>query len=334
MNIKKKIIDRIDKGNNILLLGHKGPDGDSLGSMLAMANFLQEQRGKDVFMPGPIDWPGRYNFLTKHLNGAGQPCKNKIDTILFLDSSSMDRVDWGRLKPDDFQNCFKIMIDHHPGSVPFGDINWIDGNAAAVGEMIFDLLEEIGAKIGPEIAESLYSAIITDTGRFTYSNTSSRSLEVCAKLVKECHINPSLITDEIYTNFSEDYLRNIGIALYNSRTYNDARIVLLTLDRASVKSFSTSFDETEGIVDLAMSVKGVELAALFKEVNRNLIRVSLRSRGRVDVGSLASKFGGGGHHNAAGCTIKMPLSLTREVILGEFMNSLDNLENSGDMRVV
>jgi len=325
MNRHVEEISNILRDNdNFLILSHLEPDGDALGSSLAIRQFLADQWGKNVCMPSPVNWPGRYSFLKKHYNGNKMANPDETDCILFLDSSSPDRIDWGTLNPEDFGSVPKVVIDHHEEGIPFGDVNWIDKESAAVGEMVYTLITELEAVVTPEIAECLYLAILTDTGRFTYSNTSSNSLRISAELIETGNIDPSEIASHVYFNYSEEYLRNIGIALYNSRTYRDAKIVLLTLDKASVRSFSTTFDETEGIVDLAMSVRGVELAALFKEISTNVNRVSMRSRGLVDIGALAKELGGGGHFNAAGCTLRMPLSLAREVILDRFERYLGN----------
>ena len=317
-----------------MILGHKNPDGDSLGSMLALSSFIRHQMKKEAFIPAPSVWPQKYFFLEKHKNGAGSVFTSGIDTLIFLDCSSQNRVDWGELFPEDYSDSKKIVIDHHKEGKPFGDINWIDPSAAATGEMIYKILEIFDANFTMDIAESIYSAILTDTGRFTYSNTTSKSLEICARLVDSGNLDLTNITSQLYYNFSEEYLRNIGIALYNTRGYYDSKILLLTLDKASVKSFSTTFDDTEGIVDLAMSVKGVEAAALFKELSRNVIRISLRSRGNIDIGSIASELSGGGHHNAAGCTLNMPLSLAREVILDRMESLLTQFEKLEEKSIV
>ncbi len=317
-SVQDQILSAFDAGERFLVLGHKDPDGDSLGSILAISSYIRNQLAKESFIVAPLQWPSRYSFLERHKNGAGSLPRCNIDTAFILDCSAENRIDWGRLDPADFDGVKKIVIDHHLEGEPFGSINWIDPSASATGEMVYRILEARGASFPNDIAESIYSAILTDTGRFTYSNTTSDCLEICSRLVESGNLDLSDITSQLYYNYSEEYLRNIGIALYNTRAYNDSRILLLTLDKASVKSFSTTFDDTEGIVDLAMSVRGVEVAALFKELSRDVIRVSLRSRGFVDVGSIAGEFGGGGHHNAAGCTVNMPLSLAREAILKRF----------------
>lgn len=317
-----EIIGAIESGQSFLILGHSDPDGDSLGSAIALGLFLRYQAGKMVCMAKPQYWPGRYEFLERHCNGHEEIDADSVDYVVILDCSSLDRVDWGDYDPKDFEVIPKIVIDHHEEGIPFGDINWIDKKSAAVGEMIYEILLQLSAEITPAIAECLYLAILTDTGRFTYSNTTAKSLSISSELIQAGELDPSAIARHVYFNYSEEYLRNIGIALYNSRTYKNAKIVLLTLDKASVRSFSTTFDETEGIVDLAMSVRGVQLAALFKEIGKDVNRVSMRSRGLVDVGSIAKELGGGGHFNASGCTLKMPLSLAREVILDKFETCL------------
>lgn len=321
----EEIAEIIQDKDSFLVLGHHNPDGDALGSVLALSIFLRDQARKMVCMPAPVNWPGRYRFLEKHCNGDNRKPKDKIDTVFILDSSTPDRVDWGELHQEEYVDTTTIVIDHHEEGIPYGDVNWIDKESAAVGEMIYRILKWFDAEITPSIAECLYLSILTDTGRFTYSNTTAESLRISSELIEAGNIDPSAIASQIYFNYSEEYLRNIGIALYNSRTYRNAKIVLLTLDQASVRSFSTTFDETEGIVDLAMSVRGVELAALFKEIAKDVNRVSMRSRGLVDVGALAKELGGGGHFNAAGCTLRMPLSLAREVILDRFETYLSRV---------
>jgi len=302
--------------------------------MLALALYLKKEAGKRVFLPAPVEWPGRYRFLEKHRDGTGTPPTGDIDALIILDCSTPDRIDWGTLTPDDFDSIPRIVIDHHVEGFPFGDLNWINAGASAVGEMVYEMLTLLGAEITPPIAEALYSAIITDTGRFTFANTSARALEICSNLIRRGGIEPSVIAKQLYFNFSEEYFRNIGIALYNSRTYCDAKIVFLTLDNASVRSFSTSFEDTEGIVDLALNLRGVELAALFKEIDENVTNVSLRSRGNIDITPVAAEFGGGGHRNAAGCTLNMPLSLAQNTLLERLEKLLDKTKRKVDIDTV
>ncbi len=305
-----KIKQLIQDSENILVVSHIDSDGDSLGSAIALQLALSAI-GKQVFVPAPTRFPQRYSFLHRYTNGWGN-VPQKPDIIIAVDCSSEERIDWG-----DFLSTNGIPlinIDHHDGNHNFGDVNWLDPNAAAAGEMIYELLREIPAPIDENAASALYVAIMTDTGRFSFGNTTSKTLAIAAALV-EIGADPKYLTTETYFNFSEEYFRNIGIALFNSRSYNNGRILFLTLDRATTQNFLTSPKDSEGIIDFAMAVRNVDVAVLFKEMSRNNIRISMRSRRGIDIDNVAKYFGGGGHPNAAGCSIEGTLATAQEGVL-------------------
>ncbi|RKZ25902.1 hypothetical protein DRQ29_05635, partial [bacterium] len=253
----------------------------------------------------------RYSFMHKYSNGWGN-VPDKIDALLAVDCSTADRIDWGDFeKPD---NVPFANIDHHDGNNNFGDINWVNPSAPAAGTMVYKLIRSLDAPIDKETASSLYVAIMTDTGRFSFNNTNSDALKIAGELV-EFGAEPKFLTTNIYFNFSEGYLRNIGIALFNSRSFHRGRILFLTLDRAAMRSFSTSPEDSEGIIDFAMSVRNVDVAVLFKEIAPNNIRVSFRSRRGINIAKVAEYFDGGGHPNAAGCTILSNLVMAQTAVL-------------------
>ncbi len=312
-----KIKRLIRDSKNILVVSHIDSDGDSLGSAIALQLALSAI-GKQVFIPAPIKFPHRYSILSKYANGWGNVPQNP-DIIIAADCSSEERIDWGDFK--NTNNVPLLNIDHHDGNPNFGDVNWLDPNAAAAGEMVYRLLKDIPAPIDVNAASALYIAIMTDTGRFSFGNTTSKTLAIAAALV-ELGADPKYLTTETYFDFSEEYFRNIGIALFNSRSYNNGRILFLTLDRATTQNFLTSPEDSEGIIDFAMAVRNVDVAVLFKEISRKNIRVSMRSRRGIDIDNVAKYFGGGGHPNAAGCSIEGTLATAQEGVLKQIQKLL------------
>ncbi len=308
--IPQDLIDLIERSDSLAILSHKNSDGDSLGSVIALERALTKI-GKHIHIPAPTTFPQRYSFMHKYSNGWGN-FPNKVDAIISVDCSTPDRIDWGEFQRP--EGIPLANIDHHDGNQNFGDINWVKPSAAAAGVLVYKLIRSLDIPIDKETASALYVAIMTDTGRFSFSNTNPDALRIASELI-EFGAEPKYLTTEVYFNFSEGYMRNIGIALFNSRSFHRGRILFLTLDRATMRSFSTSPDDSEGIIDFAMSVRNVDVAALFKEITSNKIRVSLRSRRGINVAKVAEHFGGGGHPNAAGCTISDNLVMAQTAVL-------------------
>ena len=317
MSALDRIAKLISESKSIAIFSHKDSDGDSLGSMIALKRSLS-QMGKEVFAFAPAEFPARYMFLLKYADNLGY-ASQKLDIAIALDCSTPERIAWSGFElPGDVP---LINIDHHEGNMDFGNLNWVEPSASAVGEMVFAILEKISAPIDNETASALYVAIITDTGRFSFGNTTAKSLEAASKL---CALgaNPKFLNSEVYFNFSEEYLRNIGIALFNSRSYHNGRILFLTLDRATTRNFVTLPVDSEGIIDLAMTVKNVDIAALFKEFALDEVHVSIRSRRGIDIGKIAEYYGGGGHPNAAGCIIHGTLTTAQQGVLNQIRKLL------------
>ncbi|MCD6418330.1 bifunctional oligoribonuclease/PAP phosphatase NrnA [bacterium] len=303
----KKLIDRSE---NIIVVSHIESDGDSLGSAIALQLALKKM-GKKSFVPAPDKFPNRYRFLEKYAERWGY-FKDTIDLVIAVDCSTGERIDWGNFKYDG--KIPLVNIDHHDGNTNFGNVNWVDPSAAAAGEMIYELIRSIGVRIDENMASALYVAIMTDTGRFSFGNTTAKTFAIASALV-ELGADPKFLTTETYFKFSEEYFRNIGIALFNSRSYLNGRVLFLTLDRASMHSFSTSHENSEGIIDFAMAVQNVDVAVLFKEISKNKVHASMRSRRGIEISEVAKYFGGGGHPNAAGCTIDGNLAVAQEGVL-------------------
>lgn len=315
---KSDIIKAIKNASNIIILTHYEPDGDALGSAIAIARGL-EAVGKKVAIPSIDEFPERYRFMSKYWNHWDNSV-DKPDIAIVLDSSKYDRINSGKIDVKSL-SCPLINIDHHSSNSLFGNLNWVDTDASATGEIIYSLMLKLDLPIDTISANALYIAIMTDTGRFAFGNTTAESLRISSELVK-LGANPEMLTNWVYFSYSEEYLRNIGIALFNARSYKDGRILFLTLDQACAKFFSTSLENSEGIIDFAMGVQRVEVAALFKEISSQKVHVSFRSRRGIDINTIAEYFGGGGHPNAAGCTVETDLITAQKTVLEHILRLL------------
>lgn len=307
----QKIADLIRRHNSCLLLTHVSPDGDGLGSLLALALGL-ESIGLRAFPACADPVPAIYRFLpTADRIRSDLPPQMPMLAIC-VDADGLGRV--GRFGADLERFCAVIDIDHHATEKAFGDLQWVDPQAAASGELVYRLLRGMAVQITPDIATCLYSAIITDTGRFCYSNTTPRALRIAAELVR-AGASPPRIYREVYESKSFSASRLLGLALGRLQQAENRRVVFSTLTQEDFGAAGSTPDETEGIVDHLRAVREARAAALFVELPDGAVRVSMRSRGSVDVGEVALHFGGGGHMNAAGCTVPGPLAEAQERVL-------------------
>ena len=303
----------LDRSRRVLVASHVDPDGDAIGSQLAFGAFLR-QLGKEVFLVREAEIPGKYRFLT----GVDQirpfddfPSDFTVDTAVVLECPTTDRV--GRAA------CFLtgdiqiLNIDHHYDSGTFGTVNWIDPTKSSVGEMAFELFDEYGYAFPPDVAEQLYTAILTDTGRFRFPSTSSRTMDIVGRLIA-AGANPKKITDDVYFRLSAPTMKLMGRVLSTIEFHDDNRICLLSLTRQMLEETGADLSDSDGLVDFAMFCDTVEIGGLLKEHNGRT-RVSLRSRDSINVADVAAEFGGGGHFNAAGCTIPSALPDARKHLI-------------------
>ncbi len=313
MNSLADIGEAVKKSNRVLLCGHVMPDGDCLGSVLALGLTL-EKMGKKVTMAGPDPVPETYHFLPGlDRFFAGDPPEYEYDTFVVLDCSVPERLGKG------YQDLLKkdltvIYIDHHEGSQPFGDYRYTDTKAAAVGEIIFDLLNVMGTEITIEAAVNLYTAICTDTGSFQYDNTTPGTHRRVAMLL-EMGVPATQINIHLYEEKPLAALHILGAALNTLTTSNCGRVCWMTITREILCKAGALDEHTDGLVNYARSIKGVQVGLLFREISENHFKISFRSKNSVDVNKLANLFGGGGHPRAAGCTIKGNLKNVQEQIV-------------------
>lgn len=305
----RDIIKAFNAASDILVTTHMDPDGDSLGSQLVMREYLSSL-GKRVVMCSEGTIPGRYQFMQGIEEVRTDPdiVELRPDLALVLESTSLDRI--GRVRRLIGSGCKVVNIDHHIGNSFYGDINLIDEGASSVAEILYRVLTEARFSFTKAAAENLYTAILTDTGRFHFSSTTPESLRICADLIG-AGVNPREITDKIYFSKTLREMEVIGEVICSAQLELDGKLCALTLSERMIENTGLDFSDFEGIVDYSMYLKGVIIGVLFKEVSEGITKISLRSRDSFDVSLLAKRFGGGGHSNAAGATIDMPLVRAR-----------------------
>jgi phosphoesterase RecJ-like protein len=198
---------------------------------------------------------------------------------------------------------FVINIDHHPGNTMFGAVNWLDLSAAACGEMVFDLIIELGATLTADIATHIYIAILTDTGAFHYANITPRTFDICRRCV-EAGVNPQAVARSIFDSNNLARLKLYGAVLHQMQLDPSGRIATVYVDQQMVRDCGGTYEDTEGLVNLPLTVKDIVAVAFFKESGPDEWRVSMRSKSTINVNAIAREFGGGGHTNASGCTVR------------------------------
>jgi len=296
----------------IAIISHEDPDGDAIGSSLgAYFGLIGRKLGLTVLNPDPV--PSHLLFLPGSEKIQAAIPNQPFDLYLVLDCGERSRV--GDLLANPRGRI--INIDHHESNRRFGDLNWVEKKASSTGEMIHRLLfERMGFPLNAEAATSLYTAILTDTGSFRFSNTTSRALRIAASLLK-MSMPPDFIASQLYEDRSLGELRVLGDMLSRMQAEEDGKIAWGLITQEMLKRVGITLDETEGFVNFPRSLKGVEVAVVFKEIGFREYRVSLRSKGAVDVAKVASTFHGGGHRNASGCSLSGDFSEVKEKVIRE-----------------
>jgi phosphoesterase RecJ-like protein len=295
-----EVVAAVQRGQRFLVTAHPGPDGDAIGSMVAALLALEALGHEAVaFNPDPV--PQRFVFLTgteRFVNALDDAAA--FDTTLVLDCSDerMFEEAW-KLGPDRLGTV--VVIDHHKTAGNFGDVVWRDQGAAAVGAMLFPLFEALGVPSSREIAEALYCSLMSDTGSFRYQNTTAATMRTAATLL-ERGVDPWRVSSGIYEDRPCCEVQLLALVLQTLEVSDDGKAACLRVDQPMLDATGATPDMLDGFINYARGIRGVEVAILLRPGPRG-VRVSMRSRGRVDVSMLAERFDGGGHHNAAGCTM-------------------------------
>ncbi len=294
----EKVFRLIKKCSSAVVLGHENPDGDAIGSSLGLALMLEE-KGYHVTIsfPEPLRIPKRYLFLPGVVKCQALKEINDGELIFVMDCANPDRIEV-------FQSILEkskavINIDHHPDNTRFGSVNLIDPDAGATAEIVYSIAPEIGLEVSRDSALCLYTGIVTDTGRFQFSNTRETTFKIASEMV-HLGVEPNYVYENIYQSDSLEYVRLIGKVLSEAVFDREIGLVYAMITRRDFDEFGVNVEETEDLIDALRTLKGHRIAAVFREIEAGKIRVSLRSRNDVDIGSVARKLGGGGHRVAAG----------------------------------
>jgi phosphoesterase RecJ-like protein len=303
------------------MLGHVHPDGDVLGTLLGLGLGLECQ-GWSVTYAGPHPVPDVLAFLPGAVRWqTWRAPPHRFDVVVLTDCPNPERTE-GLLDAARSPSGHVLNIDHHPDNRRFGTVDWIDPGAAATGEMVFDLMRALGHRLTPEMAQNLFTAIHTDTGSFRYSNTTPRTFRIAAELTA-AGADPAIVSDRLYQRRSPDALATLGLVLRRVRVSEDGLIAWLTVPRGLC---SDAFLAAEDLVTYPRSIDGVEVALLLREEGDGLVKASLRGKGKVPVNRIARQFGGGGHENAAGCTLRGSLDDATTAMLDAVRRALEDVK--------
>ena len=306
-----EIRDCLLAGQRFVLASHARPDGDSIGSQLAMAYAL-EALGKTARCVARDPAPPQLQIF---------PGVREIEIAPSVDGPFdaaivMECGDLSRTGVTGIEKYPVINIDHHPGNTIYGAINWFDESAAACGEMVFDVIEALGVRLTPEIATHIYIAILTDTGQFHYSHITPRTFEICRRCT-EAGAQPEAIARAVYDSSTLGRLMLMGAVLHHLELEARGRLACLHMSLQLLSDTGTTQEDSDGLINLPLTVKEIDAVSFFKEIEPQVYRISMRSKGDVDVNAVARKFGGGGHKNAAGCSMNGPYADVRRTLVAE-----------------
>jgi phosphoesterase RecJ-like protein len=309
--VLRQICREVLRRQRFLLSSHSRPDGDSIGSQLAMAYAL-DALGKDVRIVNVDAAPDHYREFpgVERIEIASSVAPEvKTDAVIVMECSEL-----GRTGVTGLDGRFIINIDHHAGNRMYGSLNWFDESAAACGEMVFELIRSLGVSLSQEIATHIYLAILTDTGSFHHSNITPRTFDICRQTV-DAGVNPAAMARRVFDSNSFGKLKLIGALLDSMELVDEGRLAVLYMDDAMLAACGCTVNDTEGVINLPLTAREIQAVVFFKVSTDGTVRVSMRSKYDVDVRVVANEFGGGGHKNAAGFTVSGDLSEVRPRIL-------------------
>jgi phosphoesterase RecJ-like protein len=311
-----RIRDEIRSRSSFLLTSHARPDGDSIGSQLAMAAALR-RLGKTVRIVNRDRPPEPFYALPGVDRIEVAPRVDGHDDALIV----MECSDLARPGVAGLEGRFTINIDHHPGNTMYGAVNWFDETAAACAELVADLIDALEVSWDAEIASHIYLAILTDTGSFRHSTITARTFEACRR-VAEAGVDPAAIARLVYEQSTVGKLKLIGALLDAMEVSPDGQLAILSLDdELMARTGATSYD-TDGVINMPLMAAAVQAVALLRAESDGQVRVSLRSKGALDVRLVAAQFGGGGHRNASGFTVNGDPSVVRRQIIERLNTAL------------
>jgi phosphoesterase RecJ-like protein len=318
--VLSQVVELIENKQNFAITTHVRPDGDGVGSSLGLC-WLLRSLGKtaEVISRDPI--PVSYTQLP----GADEirivsEIDKDYDAIFVIECSDITRPGIKGLI-----NQFTVNIDHHATCEHFGTINWIDATASAVGEMIYNLCKAIGGRVTKEIAECVYMALVTDTGSFHFPNTTDRTLKVASELIK-VGVKPARISEVVYNSYPWSRIELMRQVLDTVRRSESGRVAWMRQTLEMSEKAGSVDGDNNGFVNIPLAAREVEAVLYMRESAPNAYRVSLRSKGDINVARVAEKFGGGGHKNAAGCRVEGVWDEMEKELLAELIKTVENRE--------
>jgi|SRR5690349_10648889 len=316
----QRIVDAIRSRQRFVISSHSRPDGDSIGSQLAAAYALRAL-GKQVTIvnadaaPPPLmQFPGVADIqIAPRVEEEPGP-----DAAAII----MECGDLARTGVLGLERFFVINIDHHPGNTGYGALNWFDSSAAACAELVYELVKALPVPLSREIATHIYLAILTDTGSFHYSSISTRTFAICGEAL-EAGVDPVLVARNVYDSNNMGRLKLFGAVLSAMQIDQSGQIAIVYLDHEMARQAGGTYDDTEGLINLPLTVKEIQGVVFFKQSEGDQYRVSMRSKGDIDIGAVAKEFGGGGHKNAAGCTVTGPIDALQKMFIEKIEQAIE-----------
>ncbi|MBI5056205.1 MAG: bifunctional oligoribonuclease/PAP phosphatase NrnA [Nitrospirae bacterium] len=326
--ISSRLLNVLRQNKSFILVGHINPEGDAIGSVLALALGLKQMGKKEIYALSKDGVPEILKFLPSAKSIKQTQPKKEVDVLCIVDCNTLDRTGFKELKAKK-----TVIIDHHipPDDAERSELykklsaSVIDPGAAATGILIYKLLTALKITIDKNIATNLYTALLVDTGGFRYSNTSPESLRIACHLI-QAGAQPWSIAKELFESIPFKSMKLLGLSLATIDTKDGIAWITTTADM--FKKTGTTAEDSEDFVDFPRKVKGIEAAVFFREDDKDVFKLSLRSKGRVNVEKIAKSFGGGGHFAAAGCRIKGPLKEVQKKVFAAIKKEMKNNEKS------
>lgn len=316
----QKILDAIRLYQDFIISAHIQPEGDAIGSQLALARLLTKL-GKKVRIVNadPVPEPLRFLPGTEAIITTREKVGVAPAAAVILDCPSLERIGWVK---DELGKAALINVDHHVSNTNFGGENWVDPQAASAGEMVYQLFQEAGVEIDEHTALCLYTAIMTDTGSFRFSNTTPQTHRIAADLLR-FPVQPEQVYERIYEVRSLEEMELLGAVLHSLEKVCDGRAVIGHVTQEQFKQYGLGAESTDHFIDVIRMVEGAEIIAFLREMeNGQGIKVSLRAKSKVDVNKLARNFGGGGHPAASGCRILADMATAQRRLAEQICRAL------------
>ena len=304
-----EVAEALKQGQNFLVTSHTNPDGDAIASLLALGHLLTAL-GKTVVLYHPDPVPFNFRFLPGAESIRSEPGTGPYDVTVVVDCSDLERV--GKLPPT--ESLGKLVgIDHHLTALPLGEAHLLDPSASAIGELVFLVIEALGLEPGLELCTCIYCSILSDTGSFRYSNVTPRALRTAASML-ERGVDPWEVARQVYEAQPAERLQLLTRVLETVELGPENKYASILITEEMIALTHASLDMVDGFINYPRTIQGVEVAIQFREVGVDKYKVSFRSQGNINVAAISQSFGGGGHKNAAGCTLFGPLSEVRKQI--------------------